>query len=34
MDELPGLLGVVLLLSDEILSLPEWRQELTEGDND
>lgn len=34
MDELPGLLGSPFLLADEILSLPEWRQELTEGDND
>jgi hypothetical protein len=33
MDELPGIL-VGLLLADEVLSLPQWRQELAEGDCD
>jgi hypothetical protein len=33
MEELP--LGLLLgLLADEVVSLPEWRQELASGDND
>lgn len=35
MDELPGIgLSLLVLLSDEVLSLPEWRQELASGGND
>lgn len=35
MDELPGI-GVIILItiSDEVLSLPDWRQELAAGGND
>jgi hypothetical protein len=33
MEEMPGLL-LGLLLADEVVSLEEWRVELTEGDTD
>lgn len=34
MNELPGLPLLLGLLSDEVLTLPDWRAELVAGDND
>lgn len=35
MDELPTpLISIWLILSDEVLSLPDWRQELASGGTD
>ncbi len=35
MDELPGIgVALLILIADEVLSLPEWRLELAAGSND
>jgi hypothetical protein len=35
MYELPGIgIALLLIIGDEVLSVPEWRVELAAGDND
>jgi len=35
MDELPAIgVGVLILIADEVVSLPQWRQELVTGGED